>query len=103
MRKLMKDLGQPAETVNMADDYQACLALIANPETSGRAKNIHIAHHLVRKRAAMGEVKFTYSPGVELLADGMTKALPNAAFTTYLSRLGVCATGATTPEVNRTA
>jgi len=103
VRKQMKDLGQPAETVNMTEDNQACLALIANPETNGRAKHIDIAHHMVRERAAMAEVKFTYTPGVKVLADGLTKAMPNPACTSYRSRLGVCATGATAPEVNRTA
>lgn len=98
VRKLMVDLGQPADTVNMAEDNQASLSLLANPETTGRAKHIDIAHHMVRVRVAMGEVKFTYTPSAEVLADGMTKALPNPAFGNFRSRLGMRTTGATASE-----
>jgi len=93
VRKLMVDLGQPAAPIDMAKDNQACISLIANPETTGRAKHIDIAHHMVRERVAMGEVKFTYTPGAEVLADGMTKALPTPAFDTFRSRMGVGSTG----------
>jgi len=93
VRKLMVDLGQPAAPIDMAEDNQACISLIANPETTGRAKHIDIAHHMVRERVAMGEVKFTYTPGAEVLADGMTKALPTPAFDTFRSRMGVGSTG----------
>jgi len=96
--KLMVDLGQPATTVNMAEDNQACLSLIANPETTGKANYIDIAHHMVRERVAMGEVTFTYAPGTEVLADGLTKALPSPAFNSFRSRLGVGTTEAPTPE-----
>jgi len=41
----------------------------------------------------MGEVKFTYTPGAEVLADRMTKALPTLAFDTFHSRMGVGTTG----------
>jgi len=44
VRKLMLDLFQPALTVNMAEDNQACLSLISIPETTGKVKHIDIAH-----------------------------------------------------------
>jgi len=93
VRKLMVDLGQPAAPIEMAEDNPACISLIATPETTGRAKTIYIAHHMARERVAMGEVKFTYTPGAEVLADGMTKALPTPAFDTIRSRMGMGATG----------
>ena len=93
VRKLIVDLGQPAAPNEVAEDNHACISLIANPETTGGAKHIDIAHHMVRERVAMGEVIFTYAPGAEVLADGMTKALPTPAFDTFRSRMGVGATG----------
>jgi len=84
--------------VTMAEDNQTCLSLIANSETTRKAKNIDIAHHMVRERVEMGEVKFAYTPGAEVLADGLTKALPGPAFNSFRSRLGVGATEAPTPE-----
>jgi len=84
--------------VTMAEDNQTCLSLIANSETTRKAKNIDIAHHMVRERVEMGEVKFAYTPGAEVLADGLTKALPGPAFNSFRSRLGVGTTEAPTPE-----
>jgi len=89
LRKLMADLGEPTDVVHVAEDNQACLALIANPESTGRAKHIDMAHHLVRERVAMGEVDFHYTPGRELVADGLTKPLPGPTFTDFRKRLGM--------------
>ena len=93
MRKLMVDLGQPAASIEMAEGNHACISLIANPETTGGVQYIDIAHNMVSERVAMGEVKVSYTPGAEVLADGMTKAFPTPAFDTFRSRMGVGATG----------
>ena len=97
-RMLMVDLGQPATTVNMAEDNQACLSLITYQETTGNAKHIDIANHKMRERVAMGEVTFTYTPGAKVLADGLKRPLPGPAFNSFHSRLGVGTTEAPTPE-----
>jgi len=60
-----------------------------DPESTGRAKRIDMAHHLVRERVAMGEVDFHYTPGRELVADGLTKPLPGPTFTDFRKRLGM--------------
>jgi len=93
VRKLMVDLGSPEAPIEIAEDNQASISRNANPETTGRAKHIDIAHHMVRGRVAMGEAKFTYTPVSEVLADAMTQALPTPAFDTFRSRMGVGATG----------
>jgi len=98
VRKLMLDLGQAPTTVNMAEDNKACLSLIANPEATGKTEHIDIAHHMVQECVAMGKVTFTYTPGAEVLADGLAKALPGLAFSSFSSRLGVERTKAPTPE-----
>jgi len=98
VRKLMLNLFQPASTVNMAEDNQASLSLISNPETTGKEKHIDIAHHMVQERVAMGEVAFTYTTGAEALADGLTKALPRPVFISFCSHLGVGMTEAPTSE-----
>jgi len=88
-RKLLADLGEARTTIAIGEDNQACLAMLTNPEGTGRAKHIDIAHHMVRDRVARGEVSFHYTPTAEMAADGLTKPLPAAAFTTFRSRLGV--------------
>ena len=74
------------------------MALIANPEGTGRAKHIDTAHHFVRERAALGEVKFHYQPGAELVADGLTKALSGPALMAFRHRLGMVEVGEPTEQ-----
>lgn len=88
-RKLLEDLGEPLTTIKMGEDNNACLAMVANPEGTGLAKHIDIAHDMVRDRVARGVVAFYHMPTTEMAADGFTKPLPVAAFTAFWSRLGV--------------
>ena len=89
LKKLMGDLGEPDRPVPMAEDNLDFLSLISNPEGTGRAKHIDTAHHLVRERAAMGDVKFFHRPGAEMVADGLTKALAGPAMAEFRRRLGM--------------
>lgn len=89
LRKLMADLGEPITPVPIAEDGQACLALIANPKGTGRTKHIDVCHHLVRERTEMGEVRFYYTPGVEVVADGLTNALPGPASANFKNGVGM--------------
>ena len=93
LRMLMADLGEPTPPVPIADDNQACLSLIANPEGTGRAKHIDVAHHLVRERTAMGEVRFFNKPGAEMVADGLKKALSEPAFGRLKDGMGMAVPG----------
>jgi len=93
LRKLMADLGEPTPPVPIAADNQASLSLIANPEGTGRAKHIDVAHHLVQERTAMGAVRFFYQPGAEKVADGLTKALPGPALARLKDGMGMAAPG----------
>ena len=96
LKKLMMDLGEEDRPVPMAEDNMACLALIANPEGSGRAKHIDTAHHFVRERTALGKVKFAYRAGAEMVFDGLTKALAGPALADFRRRLGMVEVGAPT-------
>jgi len=89
LRKLMADLRLPVGAVAIAEDNQACMAMATNPEGTGRAKHIDIAHHLVRERTATGEVSLVPVRSSEQPADGLTKALTGPAFTTFRLRMGV--------------
>jgi len=87
LKKLMVDLDEADRAVPMAKEIFACLAFIANPEKTGRAKHIDSAHHVVRERAAMGAVKFFHQAGAETAADGLTKALAGPALAYFRRRL----------------
>lgn len=91
--KLLVDLGEPLTKIKIGEDNNACLAMVSNPEGTGRAKHIDIAHHMARDRVARREVAFYRLPTTELAADGFTKPLPVAAFAACRSCVGVRAHG----------
>jgi len=60
--KLLGVLGIDGQAVPMGEDYQSCLALINNPEATGRTKHVDGAHHMVRDYQTRGDVAFYFLP-----------------------------------------
>lgn len=89
LRTLLKALGTDPGAVQLFEDNQACLAMAGDPIGLGRAKHIDVAYHLVRDRVGTGEVVMEYLPSSEMVADGLTKALPAPAHRSFTSRLGM--------------
>jgi len=89
LRTLLRELGASQQTVSIYADNQSAMKVISNPITSARSKHIDVAHHLVRERAARGEVAFTYIPTAEMVADALTKALPEPKHTFCSKGMGV--------------
>jgi len=58
LRKLLSALGVDGGAVPMGEDNQAFLALVNNPEATGRTKHVNVANHMVRDYVARGEVTF---------------------------------------------
>jgi len=87
--KFMADLDLPYDAVPVLEDNNACRAMASNPEDTGRAKHIDIAHHLVRERVATGDIKLLPVTSVEQPADGLTKPRGSPAFDTFRSRFGM--------------
>ena len=80
LRKLTSDLGGDLKTMQLYTDNQAALTLLKNPIASARSKHIDIIYHFARERVARKEVKFDYCPTAKMIADIMTKALPEGKF-----------------------
>jgi len=89
LRKLLSALGVDGGAVPMGEDNQACLALVNNPEATGRTKHVDVAYHMVRDYMARGDVTFYFLPSAEMPADGLTKALPGPAFKAFRDAAGV--------------
>jgi len=89
LRKLLSALGVDGGAVPMGEDNQACLALVNNPEATGRTKHVDVAYQMVRDYVARGDVTFNFLPSAEMPADGLTKALPGPAFKAFRDAAGV--------------
>jgi len=89
LRKLTSDLGGDLKTMQLYTDNQAALTLLKNPIASARSKHIDIIYHFARERVARKEVKFDYCPTAKMIADIMTKALPEGKFVVCCNGMGV--------------
>jgi len=89
LRKLTTDLGGELKTMQLFTDNQAALTLLKNPIASARSKHIDIIYHFARERVARKEVKFDYCSTKEMIADIMTKALPESKFVDCCKGMGV--------------
>ena len=89
LRKLAYDLDNQVYTVNIFGDNQAALTLLKNPISSQRSKHIDIIYHFARERVALNHVAFTYIGTDKMVADIMTKALPEGKFQFCCEGMGV--------------
>jgi hypothetical protein len=89
LRKLMADLGLGMKPVKIYGDNQSALKLIKHPIASLRSKHIDVIYHFARERAARGEVKFEYLKTEDMVADIMTKPLPEAKFEKCRDAMGM--------------
>ena len=89
LRKLMADFGKPVKTVNIFGDNQAALKLLKHPIASIRSKHIDVIYHFARERVASGQVLFKYCSTETMLADIMTKALPESKFSICRDGMGM--------------
>jgi hypothetical protein len=89
LRKLMRDLDVSEGATVIRSDNQGALSLVGNPIISERSKHIDIVYHFVRERAARGEIQLVYCPTEQMVADVLTKPLPEGAFVGFRIAMGV--------------
>lgn len=77
------------ESVTLHGDYEMSIALTKNAESQHRTKHIDVQHHYVRELVNEGELTIKWVPSSEMLADGMTKALPTETFRKHRAMLGM--------------
>lgn len=78
LRKIGHDLKLPTDTLTIYGDNQSALKLLRNPISSARSKHIDVAYHFTRERIARKEIDFEYVRTDNMVADSLTKALPES-------------------------
>ena len=77
------------EPVLIMCDSQAAIKLLVNPIVSARSKHIDVLHHFARERVARKEVRFEYCRTDLMIADCLTKALPEHKFLMCCQGMGL--------------
>ena len=79
LKQLFTEMGEPLpDPVIIFSDSKSAMALIQNPVHHERSKHIAIRHHFVREKVGDHTVAFEYTPTEELIADILTKGVPEA-------------------------
>ena len=89
VRKLLADLRQPVGTVLIRADNQSAIKLLKNPIFGQRSKHIDVAYHFARERVALQDVEFQYVDTKLMVADVLTKAVPEAKLAFCRAGMGV--------------
>jgi hypothetical protein len=89
LRKLMSDFGTKIGTLKIYGDNQGAIKLLKHPIASVRSKHIDVIYHFARERVARKEVEFEYIPTDRMVADAMTKPLPESKFVFCRNGTGV--------------
>ena len=90
MRRLVSELGKPpGEPTTVLEDNQSSIAMARNPQFHGRAKHIDIKHHFVREQVSVGMIELKYCPTREMVADVLTKGLPQQQFSLLREMAGI--------------
>jgi len=94
LRKLLADLDIPTGTINIMADNQSAIKLLRNPTSSIRSKHIDIVHHFARERVMRKEVTSNYVNTQDMVADVLTKAVPEVTHKRCCGGMGLSSMGA---------
>ena len=77
LRGLLRVLGyEQFEPTTVGGDNQSCIKLATNPVLHKRSKHIDTKYHFIRERVDDNSIKLIYTPTDEMIADLLTKSLP---------------------------
>ena len=89
LKTLLTDLGYTITTINLKADNQAAIKLMHNPIVSQRSKHIDIAYHFARQRVIDGTITLSYIPTEEMIADTLTKPVPESKHVSCCRGMGL--------------
>jgi len=82
LRGLLDFMGFRQEgSTTIYQDNQSTIALAENGKVSRRSKHIEVRFHYTREKIQDGAVKLVYCPTTQMVADVLTKPMPQDAFT----------------------
>ena len=81
LRRLLASMGiEPSGPTTIYEDNQSCIKFVANQKFSSRSKHIDVKRRFVEESVAKQNLKLTYVPSQDNIADMLTKPLPPATF-----------------------
>jgi len=79
----------PTGEMVILEDNQSAICMAKNSQCHGRAKHIDIKYHFIREHVKTGLVELKYCPTEDMIADMLTKGLPQDKFVKLRQLAGV--------------
>ena len=89
LKTLLTDIDYSINAVKLYADNQAAIKLMNNPIVSQRSKHIDVSYHFARQHIVNGTIALTYKPTAEMVADTLTKAVPESKHRTCCIGMGL--------------
>lgn len=90
LRRFISEVFRPLEhPTTLYCDNQSAIALTKDGSYHARTKHIDIRYHFIRFSVEQGSISFLYCPTDSMVADTLTKALPNIKAKHFASELGL--------------
>jgi hypothetical protein len=89
LRGLLAELGFPQEITEMKQDNKSCIQITQGNHSHQRSKHIDIRHHFIKDEINLENMKMTWCPTNDMIADIMTKPLPRPRFIELRDKLNV--------------
>lgn len=89
LRQLLGELGFEQTLTEVFQDNQACVQMAKGNVNHQRSKHIDMRYHFIQEAVTAGEMKLTWIPTSEMVADILTKVLPAPIFLRLRALLNV--------------
>lgn len=77
------------KNITLYGNNEMSIALTKNAESQHQTKHIDVQHHYIRELVNEGELTIKWIPGLDMLANGMTKTLPTETFWKHRAMLRI--------------
>lgn len=89
LKKLQEELLKKSLKIRIYCDNQSTIFMSTNHAYSPRTKHIDIRHHYIRECLEDNTINLEYMPTEEMVADCLTKALPNPKIKKFQLKMGL--------------
>ena len=88
--RLMEDLQLPlTKPIKLYSDSKSTICIVNNPVQHNRMKHVRIDRSFIQREIKEGDIKLTYIPTAEQVADVLTKSITRSGFETLINKLGM--------------